>query len=348
MRTVKRFSSLSEDEARWEFSLGEDARDWKVSLAQQDIRDHKLKQKSITSILYRPFDQRFTFYTGRTRGFICMPRTEVMSHMLAGSNIGLSTTRSVEIGRGWEHVFCTSDIIQLHTVSLKEVNYLFPLYLFPEIDLFNNSHGCLTNGRKPNLSHDFIEDLSSRLKMTFIVDGKGNLKKTFGPEDIFDYMYAVFHSPTYRSRYAEFLKIDFPRLPLTSNPALFRHLCSLGEELVALHLMEKHGSATARYAVAGDNLVEKVRYSEPGQGAKEGQVWINKTQYFEGVPPEVWEFHIGGYQVCEKWLKDRKSRQLSYDDITYYQQIVSALSETIHLMAEIDNVISSHGGWPIG
>ena len=101
------------------------------------------------------------------------------------------------------------------------------------------------------------------------------------------------------------------------------------------------------YPVAGDSLVENVRYTEPGQGADKGRVWINKTQYFEDVPPEVWSFHVGGYQVCQKWLKDRKNRQLSYDDLTHYRHIVSALAETLRLMAEIDEVIENQGGWPI-
>jgi len=170
---------------------------------------------------------------------------------------------------------------------------------------------------------------------------------TFGPEDIFGYMYAVFHSPTYRTRYAEFLKIDFPRLPLTSSRPLFRALSKLGGELVPLHLMDKHAPIRTKYPEEGDNRVEKVRYTEPGQGAPTGRVWINNGQYFENVPPEIWQFHIGGYQVCQKWLKDRKGRVLTYDDLTHYQHIVSALGQTIPLMAEIDQIINDHGGWPI-
>jgi predicted helicase len=158
-------------------------------------------------------------------------------------------------------------------------------------------------------------------------------------------MYAVFHSPTYRERYAEFLKIDFPRLPLTSDLGLFRALAEKGEELVALHLMESpeldHG--TPRFHGIGSSEVEKVRYAEPAEG-RPGLVYINKTQYFQGVEPEVWEFHIGGYQVLEKWLKDRKGRSLSYDDVSHYGKIVVALKETIRLMGEIDAIIPS---WPM-
>ena len=155
--------------------------------------------------------------------------------------------------------------------------------------------------------------------------------------------YAVFHSPTYRTRYAEFLKIDFPRLPLTSSLDLFCSLAKLGAELVALHLMEspKLEKHITQWIGGKNPEVEKVTYSD-------GTVWIDKdkAEGFRGVPEPVWNFHIGGYQVCQKWLKDRKGRRLSKEDIEHYQRIVVALSETIWLMAEIDKVIEQHGGWP--
>jgi len=167
-------------------------------------------------------------------------------------------------------------------------------------------------------------------------------------EAVFCYVYAVLHSPAYRRRYAGFLKGDFPRIPLASDRQLFRELCGLGSRLITLHLMEADDLAPiTTYPVPGDNRVEKLRYAEPGQGAEQGRVWINATQYFKGVPPEVWEFHVGGYQVCAKWLKDRKGRQLSYDDLTHYQYVVAALAETIALMREIDEVIEARGGWPL-
>ncbi|HKV83040.1 MAG TPA: type ISP restriction/modification enzyme [Ktedonobacterales bacterium] len=186
-----------------------------------------------------------------------------------------------------------------------------------------------------------------RLGLAWIPDGKGDRQTTFGPEDVFAYNYAVLHSPTYRERYAEFLKSDFPRVPLTSDPALFRALCALGDQLVALHLLRERLSPITRYPIKGNNLVEQVRYTEP-TGDTPGRVWINKEQYFEGVPPEVWEFHIGGYQVCEKWLKDRKGRALTYDDLDHYQQTVAALADTRRAMDAIDEAIEEHGGWPLG
>lgn len=149
------------------------------------------------------------------------------------------------------------------------------------------------------------------------------------------------------AKYAQFLKIDFPRLPLISSADLFCELCTLGERLVGLHLMERFGLATPKYPVDGNNTIEKVEYLEPHNQLEQGRVYINKTQYFNGISPEVWEFHIGGYQVCEKWLKDRKGRRLSFDDIQHYQRIVAALAETNTLMEKIDETIDEHGGWPI-
>lgn len=164
------------------------------------------------------------------------------------------------------------------------------------------------------------------------------------PEDIFHYAYAVFHSPGYRSRYAEFLKIDFPRLPLTGNLELFRALARLGGELTSLHLLEspKLAQPITEFTGGRNPEIEKPTWSN-------NTVWVDKAQTtgFRGVREAVWNFHIGGYQVCEKWLKDRKGRTLTKDDLAHYQKIIVALSETIRLMKEIDEVIEEHGGWPL-
>lgn len=227
--------------------------------------------------------------------------------------------------------------------------FLFPVYCYPEKgEIPGIDAQTEATGRRPNLASAFTRDFAAGLNMRFIQDGKGDLQQTFGPEDIFDYVYAVFHLPTYCARYAEFLKIDFPRLPLTSNTDLYRALCSLGERLVELHLMEKAGKINTRYPEPGNNVVEKLDYTCPANEPEKGRVWISKTQYFEGVTPEIWGFHIGGYQVCSKWLKDRKGRRLEFNDIQHYQRIIAALGETITLMEQIDEAIEEHGGWPIG
>jgi len=318
-----------------------DTRDWSLSRA----RTENLESAQPVYCLYRPFDFRYMLYGTYAFDY---PRPEVNDHLLF-ANHGLISTRQTKERFG---VFVCSRPVGQHKLTASyDGSYVSPLYLYPkpeqdnllDVDEPTNAPG----GRQPNLAKEFINELSGKLNMTFIPDSKGDLKKTFGPEDVFNYIYAVFHSPTYRNRYAEFLKIDFPRLPLTSKQPLFRALCGLGEELVGLHLMEKQVPPKTRFDVAGDNHVEKVRYTEPGQAAPTGRVWINREQYFDNVPQNVWEFHIGGYQVCQKWLKDRKGRKLTYDDLTHYQHIVSALAETIGLMTEIDRTIDKHGGWPI-
>jgi hypothetical protein len=314
-------------------------------------------KKNIHRSLYRPFDIRHLYYAP---GLTSRPAWEVMSHMLAGANIGLITTR--QTSDNWD-CLATNTLCGHKSCAAYDINSLFPLYLYPDDSkksLFDNhevseAHG----GRRPNLSSQFIADFGGRLQLTFIPDGKGDRRKTFGPEDIFNYMYAVFHSLTYRSRYAEFLKINFPRLPLTSNKGLFSSLCQLGEELVGLHIMERKAPPISRYPISGDNAVEQVRYTSAKEeinkklfetddrDKNEERVWINRQQYFVGVPPEAWAFHIGGYQVCQKWLKDRQGCRLTYDDLTHYQHIVSAVAMTINLMAKIDETIEAHNGWPI-
>ncbi len=362
-RTVTEFAALLDEPAREKFRLGPDVRDWKVALAQQDVRTSGPKQSRVVPVLYRPFDVRHTYYTGRTRGFICMPRPEVMRHMLAGPNLAIGTTRSTEIGRGWEHLLCTRHMIQHHTVSIKEVNYLFPLYLYPERQTQGNQRALPQpshwpagpGGRTPNLDPAFVRDLEQRLGLAFVPDGRGDLVETFGPEDVFHYLYAVLHSPTYRERYAQFLKIDFPRVPLTSDVGLFRELCRLGAELTALHLLESPALARpfTSFPAAGSNEVARgfPKYVAPGEPApagsppEMGRVYINPAQHFENVPPEVWEFHVGGYQVAEKWLKDRRGRALTYDDLQHYRKVVLALRETVRLMEEIDDAVPA---WPVG
>lgn len=152
----------------------------------------------------------------------------------------------------------------------------------------------------------------------------------------------MFSAPSYRVRYAEFLKIDFPRLPLVGDRNRFGELCALGAQLIDLHLMNTVPKLKTRYPVAGDNSIDNLRFEEQGADAP-GRVWINSTQYFENVPPHVWGYHIGGFQVCHKWLKDRKGRNLSYDELTHYRGIVAVLARTIELQDEIDEAI---GEWP--
>ena len=224
-----RSQDLSDEEIRSLYFKGKgaaryapgDSRGWKLPEARKRIRSDSSWRNRVTDCLYRPFDTRALYYVP---WMVDWPRPEIMGHMLAGSNLGISTTRSVEIKEGWEHVFCTSQIIQHHTVSIKEVNYLFPLYLYPTDNLFDADQ----EERRPNLAPEFVEELSEAVDLRFVPDGVGDLDETFGPEDVFHYAYAVFHSPAYRERYAEFLKRDFPRLPLTHRPCPLQGAMRLG------------------------------------------------------------------------------------------------------------------------
>jgi predicted helicase len=160
-------------------------------------------------------------------------------------------------------------------------------------------------------------------------------------------MYAIFYAPTYRERYAEFLKIDFPHVPLTSQLELFRVLCTFGKRLVELHVLENVSRGTTGFQGQGTYHVEKIEYVPQTHRPEMGCIWINATQYFTDVPAEVWACYIGGYQVCQKWLKDRKGRALALADLRDYQRIISALNETLTLMQHIDAAIDEHGGWPL-
>jgi len=359
--TINDFMTMNVETARENFNLGQDARDWKVSFAQSDINSSKMDKEKICRILYRPFDVKWTYYTGRSRGFICRPRPEVMRHMIAGKNLGLITCRQRSQSEGaWASVGISHLIIESCAISnkTKEINYLFPMYLYPEendIDFTGNNWPHGAENRTPNLDKSFVKECSDSLNMTFVSDGKGDLQNTFGPEDLLAYIYSVLHSPEYRSRYSEFLKIDFPRIPTTTGQELFADLVLLGHQLISLHLLESESltQPITSFPVQGDNLVTKV-----GEAKKtlhdittddKGKLFINPTQYFDNLPLEVWNFHIGGYQVCYKWLYDRKKtgRKLSDEDIQHYHKIVVSINETIKLMKKIDETIDNHGGWPI-
>ncbi len=345
-RMTKLFSGCYDESFKIKFNI--------FPSSSYDIEERASKyhfeSNNINKCIYRPFDDRFIYYQP---GFTSRPVFEVQGNMLQ-KNVGLLYTRQTKE----PFAVLSTRLLSTHKiVAVYDRTSIAPLYLYDVVNKEINQRqiiqdaGGICNqdpyGRIPNLNPDFVSAFSSRLGLKFVSDGHGDLTTTFGPEDIFDYIYAIFHSPTYRQRSAEFLNIDFPRVPLTSNLDLFRKLCFLGEELVALHLMESPylSQLITRYPVVGENIVEKgfpkfVVYDDD----QTGYVFINKTQYFEGVPREVWDFHIGGYQVCEKWLKDRRGRQLSFDDLMHYQKVVVALKETIRLMKEIDKAIPK---WPI-
>jgi predicted helicase len=295
---------------------------WKLSEAKKKIHGKELESE-IYPYAYRPFDVRYVCYESY---LIDRPRLPFMEHLLK-ENLALAVTR-ILAEAPFMHVYvsCNLSDICLVSTKTKETAYLFPLYLYPE-----------KSQRKPEKPLNFTDEFIRAVKETLCTEPT--------PEEIFHYIYAVLYSPTYRKRYEEFLKIDFPSVPLTSDSDLFKTLCRFGSELVSLHLMESQelDNLITVFKGEGDNVVAAI-----GKNSyKNGKLKINKTQYFEGMPEEVYNFHIGGYQVCEKWLKDRKGRKLTGEEIEHYQKIVVALNETIRIMEEIDKVIEEHGGWPV-
>jgi predicted helicase len=312
-----------------------DSRDWKLADCRARIANNRIDYfaEKIVQCLYRPFDKRWIVLED---AFVTYARWETTRHFLSTKSLGFAMNR--QTSRTISILASRLPFGQHKIVDPYDRSYIFPLYLYPfDKEVQGQLHPEMEC--PPNFSPGFLKALAEELKLQ--QTQPHGLPTGITPEDIFHYAYAVFHSPTYRTRYVEFLKSDFPRLPLTSDLKLFRALAAKGAELVALHLMEspKLDQLVTGFPVKGDNVVEKVRYTD-----RDKRVWINKAQYFGGVPKNVWEFHIGGYQVCEKWLKDRKGRSLSYDDIQHYQKIVLALSETMRLMKEIDQAIPS---WPI-
>jgi len=331
-KTINEFLSLTNEEARNRFDLGKDVRDWTIEFAKNDLKKSAVNFTNIVEINYRLFDSRYTYYTGKSKGFLCMPRGEVMKHFLKGENVGLTLCKQFKTGDNYVHAFISNKIIESSYVSNRtsEITSIFPLYLYPE-NIGQTSIEWNAQ-RTPNLNKEIVKQIADKLKLRFTNEKEQN-KSTFAPIDILDYIYAVLHSPTYREKYKEFLKIDFPRVPYPKDVNTFWALVKFGGELRQIHLLESPtvNKFITTYPVDGDNTVGKITFEK-------GKVWINETQYFDKVPQTAWEFYIGGYQPAQKWLKDRKARTLTFGDITHYQKIIVALSETDRLMKEIDKV----------
>lgn len=283
----------------------------------------------IRPISYRPFDEKFVYYDIK---LIERAREKLMQHFINGKNLGIALCKQFKTGDTYQHVSISNKIIESCFVSNRtsEITSIFPLYLYPETNV-QQTIGQSTE-RQPNLNTEIVKQLADKLGLTFTND-KETTKDTFAPVDILDYIYAVLHSPTYREKYKEFLKIDFPRVPYPKDKKTFWQLVNLGSQIRQIHLLESPTveKYITQYPIDGDNIVTKPKYQD-------GKVYINDTQYFNNVPQTAWEFYIGGYQPAQKWLKDRKDRKLEFDDILHYQKIIVALTETDRLMKELNKI----------
>jgi len=313
---IKIFRDLSipDDVIEKRFKL-KDTSTFELRKSRETLSQDKNWKEYFTEILYRLFDKRHIYYTNVV---VERPLYKTMHHMMY-KNLGLITSRQVL--RDFRHAFITNQITNfnlLDTAGRFGSGYLFPLYFYHDLKKKGKE-----SERKPNIGKLFYNNLVE------IYPEKPT------PEQILFYIYSVLYSNIYRDKYAENLRIDFPRVPLTSDYNLFIKMEKLGKKLVDLHLMksEELNNPVAKFQGDGENTVKKPVHDE-----EEGKVYINKTQYFEGVEQDVWEYQIGGYQVLYKWFKDRKGRKLSLEDIKHYCKVVTALRRTIEISDEIDEL----------
>ncbi len=328
--------NYEESEWRAKYNRPKDAQSWKYQWAKEDAEKNFGNQFSLVS--YRPFDERYTLYTGNSGGLYARPSNQVMQHFIGDENVGLVIPK---INKEENCFFISKNIISHKLCSAYDSNTLIPLFLFSDGDSQTSIDSKVH--KKANLNMSVVEDIEKRLDLTYTENDVKN-EKHFNPYDLLDYIYAVLHSLHYRNKYKEFLKIDFPKVPFPSDQNMFWKLVILGREIRGIHLFESPilDEYITKYPIDGDNVVHrKITKSSPGYIAEDetqGKVYINEEQYFNNVPLIAWEFYIGGYQPAQKWLKDRKGRKLEFDDILHYQKIIVALSETDRLMKEIDKI----------
>jgi hypothetical protein len=317
-----RSSNLSNSDLCAELGFSE-KKGWNITKSRQMLQAEKNLNTFVENVSYRPFDTRKIFYHD---ALVWRTVKKVMPHFVAGKNIGLVVAR--QCATDWRYAFVTSNPAEFNLIG-NAGRYgsgcLFPLWLY----------------------HD---DRFKEKTLNFNQNFYGQIKKHLAdvtPESLFDFIYAVLYSTSYRKRYADFLKSDFPRIPYPNNSKIFHKVAECGTILRELHLMEsgKLNNLITFYPMDGDHEIQKCEY-------KDGKVWISETHYFGQVPRAAWDFYIGSYQPAQKWLKDRgpkkgkPGRILTKEDIAHYQKIIVAISETIRIMGEIDEVIENYGGWP--
>ncbi|MGG7539386.1 type ISP restriction/modification enzyme [Rhizobium sp. 12,4] len=307
-RRVRDFldESTSDQALRERYSI-KDNRDWQIEKARAALRNSDDPHRAIIECSFRPFDSRPCFFGYE---FMDYPRRELLEHVAGRENLSLLVSRQIGTGN-WRHAFMADSPAESCLISdgSTEQNYCFPVFLFD------------SNGQpRENFSPDFRAFLDARYDYHY------------SPEEILGYIYAVLHAPVYRSRYAEFLRIDFPRIPFPNATEGFEALSALGWALVQAHLLrDLPRQGLADYQGKGDHTVEHVRWS-----AEDQRVSINETQSFARVPEGVWNFQVGGYQVLDKYLKSRRGRTLSLNEINRVGRIADALAFTIGQVQRID------------
>ncbi len=298
----------------------------------KSIKENNFNSDFIVKILYRLYDFRWIYYD---RKVISRPASKAMKHIFKKDNISLIIPRLCKGQKGFRHGFISKNLIDVATGDAHSGSgtYIAPLYLYPEDNTFETQ-------RTPNLNQEIVSEIEKALNLTFTPE-KEEDKKTFAPIDILDYIYAVLHSPNYREKYKEFLKIDFPRVPYPT-PEIFWQLVEFGSRLRALHLLEDSSLEERIIDISGEGeMVITNRLNKKDTTITDNQVTlhINENISIINIPLIAWEFYIGGYQPAQKWLKDRVGRELSRTDLKHYNKIINALVKTDSLMKKVDEVL---------
>ncbi len=324
---MKELVDLDEENAREHFSLGKDVRDWRVEWAQNDARSIIENVRDyIKPYLYRPFDVRYTCFTGTTKGLYCYPRLDVMKNYTK-PNVGIIYKRGFDVTSA-APVFVSKHISDFRSWScpgMQGGDYSAPLYVYTD--------GIMGLQKRPNFEEGKIKLFEQALGMNFSSEESNFEKGVFSALDVFDYIYAVMNSAKYHEKYVEFIKTDFPRVPIPRTRRTFERLCSLGSQLRELHLMNADvPTEKTDFIGSGNSVVEKFEL-------KNDAIYINKTQCFSGVSADIWNYYIGGYQPLQKWLKDRKKMMLDSTAIQHYKYMIGIISMTIDITREIDAVV---------
>ena len=332
---TKDFVEMSETEIKEKYKIEEESDDSKVSNAIGNLKSFGLKDEYYKQLLYRPFDNKYTYFTNKSKGFLGRPVFDLMRHLIhkdIKKNLALIIGQCGNVvgDMPWNLAFVTDAITDLN-VFYRGGGYVYPLYVNTKKettygDSSSQEFGDEKDSIVPNLNEWIMRKIEE------------SLGEKPSPEDLFDYIYAVLYSPWYRERYKEFLKRDFPHIPYPKDTTTFDKLVLAGKKLREIHLMKDCDKWNARRRFPcmgeGSDTLEYRRW-------KNGKIYINETQYFDNVPQAVWKFYIGGYQVADKWLKDRINTDISYNEIVHYQNILYSIEGTIHLMKEIDDIIIS-------
>lgn len=316
------YGVYSDQQLKNKFGLRDN--EWKVEEAAAEMKRNNSWENSFFPCLYRPFDTRWIIYS---KIILARDRGTVMASMNQ-ENFGIIAARQTKEDFS---VLISNTICTHKIVTVYDRSFIFPLYIYEK----KSAQGSLLEiqNRYPNLAPKIIESICNKLKLTFTHE-KSPDKDSFAPVDLLDYIYAILYSPKYRLKYQELLKIDFPRVPYPKNIKQFWRLVKVGAQLRELHLLSSPllNSKTVTYPEGGDNVVSKCEFQE-------NKVWINDKQFFGNVPEVAWQFHIGGYQPAQKWLKDRKGRSLSYEEVLHYLKIITTLEHTGRIMLELDEVV---------